>query len=111
VTVRKLADAGDIVDAAVGAGANQVFGPSLLVSDHDAAYRTALTAAVAQARAKAETLASAAGRPLGAITAISEGGSTPIPLPAVGATKDSTVPIEPGTQKIQATVSVTFAFG
>jgi uncharacterized protein YggE len=29
---------------------------------------------------------------------------------AVGA-QDSSVPIEPGTQKIEATVSVTFAFG
>jgi uncharacterized protein YggE len=111
VTVRKLADAGGIVDAAVGAGANQVYGPNLVVSEQDAAYRTALKAAVAQARAKAETLASAAGRSLGAITAISEGGSTPVPLPAMGATKDSAVPIEPGTQKVEATVSVTFAFG
>ncbi len=110
VTVRKLADAGDIVDAAVGAGANQVYGPNLLASDQDAAYRTALKAAVAQARAKAETLATAAGRSLGAIIAISEGGSMPVPLPAVGATRDA-VPIEPGTQKIEATVSVTFAFG
>src|SRR2546422_191569 len=83
-----VAGAGDIVDAAVGAGANQVYGPSLLASDQDAAYRTALKAAVAQARAQAETLATAAGRSLGAITAISEGGSTPVPLPAVGATRD-----------------------
>jgi uncharacterized protein YggE len=111
VTVRKLADAGGIIDAAVGAGANQVYGPNLLVSDQDASYRNALKAALADARAKAETLAAAAGRSLGQITAISEGGSTPIPLPAVGATKDSAVPIEAGTQKIEATISVTFAFG
>ena len=110
VTVRKLADAGDVVDAAVGAGANQVYGPNLLASDQDAAYRTALKAAVAQARSKAETLAAAAGRSLGAITAISEeGGAMPVPF-AAGAAKDATVPIEPGTQKIEATVSVTFAF-
>ena len=37
-------------DAAVGAGANQVSGPNLLASDQDAAYRSALKAAVAQAR-------------------------------------------------------------
>jgi len=39
-TIRKLGDAGDVVDAAVGAGANQVSGPNLLASDQDAAYRT-----------------------------------------------------------------------
>jgi uncharacterized protein len=108
--VRKLADAGDVIDAAVGAGANQVSGPSLLASDQDAAYRTALKAAVADARAKAETLAGATGVTLGKITTVTEGGATPIPL-AIGAAKDSATPIEPGTQEIQASVSVTFAFG
>jgi uncharacterized protein YggE len=110
-TIRKLGDAGDVIDAAVGAGANQVSGPNLLVSDQDAAYRNALKAAFADARAKAETLANASGVTLGHITAIAEGGATPIPLPMAGGAKDSTTPIEPGTQKIEATVSVTFAIG
>ena len=66
-------------------------------------------AAFADARAKAETLASAAGKGLGQITAISEGGASPQPLPATGA-RDSATQIEPGTQKIEASVSVTFAF-
>jgi uncharacterized protein len=109
-TIKKIGDAGDIVDAAVGAGANQVSGPNLLASDQDAAYRNALKGAVADARAKAETLAAAANSTLGKITAIVEGGGvSPLPI-AVGA-KDSSVPIEPGTQKIEATVSVTFAIG
>jgi uncharacterized protein len=109
--IRKLADAGTVIDAAVGAGANQVYGPNLLSSDQDTAYRNALKAAVAQARSKAETLAGAAGKTLGQITAISEGGGTPQPMPVAGATKDSAPQIEPGTQRIEAGVSVTFAFG
>jgi uncharacterized protein len=109
-TVRKLSGAGDVIDAAAGAGANQVSGPSLLLSDQDAAYRIALKAAVADARAKAETLAGATGASLGRVTQVIEGGATPIPL-AVGAAKDSATPIEPGTQEIEAGVSVTFAFG
>jgi len=110
-TIRKLGDAGDVVDAAVGAGANQVYGPNLLTSDQDAAYRNALKEAVAQARTKAETLATASNSTLGKITAIVEsGGAAPMPM-ALGAAKDSSVPIEPGTQKIEATVSVTFALG
>jgi uncharacterized protein len=110
VTIKKLSDAGDIVDAAVGAGANQVSGPNLLASDQDAAYRNALKAALADARTKAETLASATGSALGKITAIVESpGVVPMPLPA--AAKDATVAIEPGTQELQATVSVTYAIG
>ena len=110
-TIKKLGAAGDVVDAAVTAGANQVYGPNLLASDQDAVYRNALKAAVAEARTKAETLAAASSSTLGKITAIVEGGGvTPMPM-AVGAAKDSSVSIEPGTQKIEATVSVTFAIG
>jgi uncharacterized protein len=109
-TIRKIGDAGDIVDAAVGAGANQVFGPNLLASDQDAAYRNALKEAVVDARAKAETLATASNSTLGKITAIVEGGGA-VPMPMAVGAKDSSVPIEPGTQKIEATVSVTFALG
>jgi uncharacterized protein YggE len=110
-TIRKIGDAGDIVDAAVEVGANQVFGPNLLASDQDAAYRSALKGAVADARAKAETLATASSSTLGKITAIVEGGGGAVPMPMAVGTRDSSVPIEPGTQKIEATVSVTFAFG
>jgi uncharacterized protein YggE len=110
-TVRNLADAGDVIDAAVGAGANQVSGPNLLASDSDAAYRNALKAAFADARAKAESLANASGVTLGHITAIAEGGATPISVPMADTAPGSKTPIEPGTQKIEATVSVTFAIG
>src|SRR5438128_1396008 len=56
-TIKKIGEAGDVVDAAVAARASQVSGPNLLASDQDAAYRNALKSAVAQARSKAETLA------------------------------------------------------
>jgi uncharacterized protein YggE len=109
-TIKRIGDAGGIVDAAVEAGANQVSGPNLLASDQDAAYRNALKAAVADARGKAEALASASSSTLGKITAIVEGGGA-IPMPLAAGAKDSSVPIEPGTQQIEATVSVTFALG
>ncbi|MBV8065685.1 MAG: SIMPL domain-containing protein [Actinobacteria bacterium] len=109
VTKLPIAKAGDVVDAAVGAGANGVSGPNLTVSSQDTLYAQALTAAVAQAKSKAQTLAGAAGRTLGAVTTIVEGGSTP-PVPfAEGAAKGSSTPIEAGTQQIQATVTVTYA--
>lgn len=106
-TIRRLAAAGDVIDAAVAAGANHVSGPNLIASDQDAAYRNALKAAVTKARAHAEILASSSGLTLGKIIAIAEGGAV-IPLPATGE-RATAVPIEPGTQEIQAMVSVTYA--
>jgi uncharacterized protein len=109
VRVRNVDRAGPVVDAAVGAGANQVYGPSLTRSDQEAVYRGALKAAYADARAKAQALADAAGVTLGAMTSTVEGGaSAPMPL-AAGRAEDAKATIEPGTQEIQASVSVTFA--
>jgi uncharacterized protein YggE len=109
VRVRNLDRAGPVVDAAVGAGANQVYGPSLTRSDQDALYRNALRAAYADARAKAQALAEAAGVTLGAMTATVEGGgSVPMPM-AAGRAEDAKATVEPGTQEIQASVSVTFS--
>jgi uncharacterized protein YggE len=108
----KIADAGALIDAAVGAGANNVSGPSLSVSDRDARYRDALGKAVADARLKAEALAKAGGFAVGPISSVSEqsaGGPTPVFQASGGAVaKDAATPIEPGTQDVAADVSVTF---
>ncbi len=109
VTKLAIAKAGAVVDAAVAAGATGVAGPSLTLSSQDSLYAQALKAAVAQAKTKAQALADAAGRNLGEVTTIVEGGgSSPLPFAVGAGAKDST-PIEPGTQQIQATVTVTYA--
>jgi uncharacterized protein YggE len=111
VTNLAIAKAGAVVDAAVGAGATNVYGPSLSVSAQDAVYAKALKAAVAQAKTKAQALAGAAGLTLGGVVTMVEGGGVAVPLPfAQGAAKNVT-PIEPGTQAVQATVTVTFGLG
>ena len=109
--VRKLSKVGEVIDAAVGAGANNVGGPSLARDDQDALYRDALENAVANAREKALALASAAGRSLGAIESLTESPQVGAPLPFAAATlaKDSGTPIEPGTAEITATVRVVYA--
>ena len=114
ITVTKLAiaKAGEIVDAAVGAGATDVSGPSLDLSDQDALYAQALRAAVAQAKTKAQALADAAGQTLGPIQTMSEGGGQ-VPIPFAKSATDTSggTPIEAGTQEIDATVTVTFGLG
>lgn len=110
-TVRDVARAGAVVDAAVAAGANQVYGPNLVHSNPAALYRQALRAAVAEARLSAQALAAASNLTLGAVTAVVEGGAAPMPvaLAARAADEAGSTPIEPGQQEVGATVSVTFA--
>ena len=114
IDVSKLAIAksGAVVDAAVGAGATDVSGPSLDISSQDALYASALKDAVTQARSKAQVLADATGHTLGDALTIVEGStSTPLPFSVGAAKSPGNTPIEAGTQQIQATVTVTYALG
>ena len=110
VTLRNLDKTGGVIDSAVGAGANQVAGPNLVRSDQSALYRAALRVAIANARGKAQTIAGASGLRLRRITDVSESGG---PIPIAEATAKVGVapstPIEPGTQFVEATVTVTFS--
>ena len=108
--VSDVDDAPGLIDAAAEAGANQVSGPGLSSSNAEALYRLALAKAVADARLRAEVLAKAAGRSLGEITTIVEGGAQPTPLYREAAL-DSAVstPIVPGQQETSASISVTFS--
>jgi uncharacterized protein YggE len=113
-TIHDLQRAGAIVDAAVAAGANQVYGPSLTVSDAEASYREAVDAAFDDARARAEAIAEKAGVTLGAPVAIVEsggGGSMPYYGRAMAEDAAADVAIEPGTQDVGASLTVTFAIG
>jgi len=111
-TIRVLAKAGAILDAASKAGANDAYGPTLSRSDEAGQEANALRAAVGNARAKARVLAEAAGVQLGRVTAIAENGNEPEPYyPVALAQRSADSPIEPGRQQVHATVRVTFAIG
>ena len=110
-TIRDLDQAGPTVDAAVAAGANQVYGPTLTVSDAESQYADAVDAAFDDARARAEAIAEKAGVTLGAPIAIVEGGGGGgvVPLYDAAEAAAADVAIEPGTQDVGATLTVTFA--
>lgn len=109
VKTRQIAKAGAIVDAAVGAGANLVSGPSLGPSDQRALQRRALKAAVADAHARALAIAQAAHVRLGAVQTVSETSSTPITFGAAPkAAAASGTPVEPGSVQVEEDVNVTF---
>ena len=103
-----LDNAGALIDAAVAAGANTVYGPSLSRSDTDALYRQALAEAVEDANARAQILAKAAGRSLGRVTTVAESGSAPVPFAAKASAAQDSTPVVSGPQETSASVSVTY---
>jgi uncharacterized protein YggE len=74
VRVRRLGEMGKIIDTLVGAGANEVNGPSFTLDDQKAALDEARTEAVAVGRERAELYARAAGMRVVRLLSISEGG-------------------------------------
>ncbi len=113
IKVRKLADAGPLVDALVAAGANQVSGPSFRVEDAEGTLNAARTAAVVSARARAELYAAAAGLHVARIRSISEGvpsRAEPENMIMVSAARKfaAPTPVAPGEVTLGATVTVVF---
>jgi uncharacterized protein YggE len=106
--VTGLDNAGKLIDAAVAAGANTIWGPTLSSADTAKLYREALKRAVADARDRAAVLAGAAGRRLGAITTMVEGGQVAIPIMEKAAADGAGTPVVSGAQETTATVTVTF---
>lgn len=112
VRQRKLADYGRVLDTLVGAGANQINGPSFELDDSDAAMDEARTAAMAKARQRAELYAKAAGLTVKRIVSISESGGYAPPMPVmyakVAMADGATPPVAPGEVGMTATVAVQF---
>ena len=111
VTVRDVEKAGDVLDAVVQAGANQVFGVSFTVSDESAWQSKARARAMADARSRAQELAGLAEVELGAVLSVSEViGSLPVPVPVMAVERDGgSVGIAPGELELGTQIQVTFA--
>lgn len=112
VTIANLSLVGKAIDAAVGAGVEQIGGVSYGLHDQRSAYAAALAAAVQDAQAQATALAGAAHVHLGAIRAIVAAGAQP-PRPMMAqrlAVAAPAVPTEisPSQVQVQATVTVTY---
>lgn len=114
VTVDRTDTAGAIVDAGVGAGVTGVNGVSFELRDPRAAYRSALTAALADAQEQARVLAAAAHLRLVRIRDIAPAGHLPQPLPLLRGTPRmalaAAVPtqLDPGNLTASATVTLRY---
>jgi uncharacterized protein YggE len=106
VTVRDVDRAGDLLDAAVEAGANHVYGMTFTVSDESLWQGQARERAMEDARARAAELARLAGVSLGQVLSVSEviGGLPTAMLAGMESKHIALGELEMGTQ-----VQVTFA--
>lgn len=105
VTLDSVDEVGRLIDAAVAAGANRVVGVSFRAGDEEEAERAALTDAVAKARARAETLAEAAGVRLGTLLELGTDGTAQPVFERALARGGADTPIEPGEIVVEQTVT------
>ena len=116
VTVRKLENLGDLLDAAVKSGANNVNSIQFDVADKNPAIKQARDQAVKDAKTQAQELAASAGLTLGDLQTINFNNSGPTPLVESfgkggggGAAPALAVPINPGTMTLTVNVSMSYA--
>jgi uncharacterized protein YggE len=108
VRLNDIGKLGTALDALVTAGANQMDGIIFSIQNTAPLLERARTDAIADARARAETYAKAAGVSLGAILSIAEGGTeAPRPMYRVAASLAAAPPpVAAGEQSVAADVSV-----
>lgn len=113
VTLRDIDQVGEVLDAAVQAGANSINGIQFDVADRTEALSLARQAAVADARVQAEELADAAGVTLGPVQTITSYSSYPVPIEAKSGAimMDAaavSVPISPGQMILTVDVNIVY---
>ena len=116
IRVRDIAKLGEVLDALVASGANQVNGPNFEIDEPEAAYDEARQAALKKAQARAEMYAKSLDLRVRRIVSISEGGGFQPPMPmmmksmAMDARQES-APVAPGETTLSANLDVVFELG
>ncbi len=109
VKVRDLTVLGRLLDALVGQGANALGGIAFSIADPSPLLQEARSRAVADALQKAQVYAAAAGVKVGRVIFIRDASpGMPRPLSA-RVMQSAAVPVAPGEQELEVSVSVTYA--
>jgi uncharacterized protein YggE len=111
ILVRDVSAIGTLLDKLASVGANQIYGLTFEVSKAETLKDDARKEAVANARRRAELLATAAGAEVGEVVSIAEDlqftGPRPMAMARASMKADS-VPVEAGTETLEARVTVTW---
>lgn len=113
VTLRKVPEAGRVLDALVAAGATDISGPSFSIEDDTAPRAQARKAALEKARRQAEEYARWAGYSGVRLLQVSEAVNPGRPMPYDGrvmaaAAEAKSTPVEPGLVGTSVTVSLSY---
>ena len=109
--VTDLAKVGDVIDAGIEAGANQLQGISFGLRDDSAPRSQALRGAVADARSQAETIADALGMRLDGVSEVSASGGRSVPGPVFRVARAESTVVQPGETTVTGNVTVTYFLG
>ncbi|HJZ29463.1 MAG TPA: SIMPL domain-containing protein [Hyphomicrobiaceae bacterium] len=110
ITARDLKRLGEVLDQVVTLGGNQIGGIAFDVSKAEELKDEARKAAMANAQRRAKLYATSAGADIAQVLTISEEGPAAAPRPmARTALAASDVPIEPGSQRLEVKIHVTWA--
>jgi uncharacterized protein YggE len=106
IRVGRIADLGGALDAALAAGATDIGSTRLVLADSRPAELRALAAAVLDAQARLEAMASALGRRVGRVLEVRtvDGGGRPEPLMTYARASSASIPIEAGQITVRARV-------
>jgi uncharacterized protein YggE len=114
--VRDIAKLGEVLDALVASGANQVNGPSFEIDQPEVAYDEARRGALEKAQARAAMYAKTLGLRVRRIVSISEGGGfqPPMPMPMMAMARgkaEADTAVSPGETTLTANLDVVFELG
>lgn len=113
IRFRDIRNSGKILDALVGEGANQINGPMLTIDKPEAALDEARAKAIAAGRARADLYARSLGLRVVRVVSVNENGGNypappPVPIFARADMAQAKTSIEPGEQKLQVNLTMTF---
>ncbi len=114
IRFRDIRNSGKVLDALVGEGANQINGPMLTIDKPEAALDEARAKAITVGRARADLYARSLGLRVVRVVSVSESGGNypppppPVPIYARAEMGQAKTSIEPGEQKLQVNLTMTF---
>lgn len=109
IKLREVERASDLTSILTQSGATNVYGPNFTLDDTKSAQTELLSAAITNAREKAEKIAASSNRKLGKTISVVEGSAvSPVTFFGDRGGAGGGGPVEPGTGTISKTVTMTF---
>lgn len=110
IKLRDMSKASELTSLLTSSGANNVWGPNFALEDTSEEETALFDAAMENAKVKAEAAAKAAGRELGKVLSVTEGGGSSMTEPFYRAADGmgGGAPLEPGSSTVSKSLTVTF---